>query len=229
MLAYLQTVGAAADLGDRESGIRADVECRAAQLATWTAAYLAAEPEERVLMWMDATELGGGVLDQARLACFDAVPVILPRVLPYLGSACPRRRACAAAAVGELARHPSAAQQRPARIRELESVAARADTTYDLASVVIAIGRLGGDTRAWLEDPRPGVYGCAALALALAEDPRATAFLIEISRSPEVFTASFGDMAPPHHFMISPQRDLFAEALQGRVRQRPASDPLWLA
>lgn len=155
--------------------------------------YLAAEPEERILMWEDATGLSDVVLDQARLACFDAVPPILPRVPPHLASARPKRRACAAAAVGELARHPSAAKQRPALIRELESVAARADTAYDRASIVIAIGRLGGDTRMWLGDPRPGIHGSAALAPALREDQRATDILIEMSRSPETFNASFGE------------------------------------
>ena len=168
--------------------------------------------------------LGDVVLDQARLACFDAVPAILPRVLPHLASARPKRRACAAAAIGELARHPSAAKQRPALIGKLVSAAARAETAYDLASVVIAIGRLGGDTRTWLGDPRPGIHGSAALAPALVEDQRATDILIEMSRSPETFTASFGDSAPPHHFMIGPPRDLFAEALQGRVRERRAPD-----
>lgn len=50
MLAYLQTVGAAADLGGWEATVRSDVECRAAQLATWTAAYPKVEPEECVLI-----------------------------------------------------------------------------------------------------------------------------------------------------------------------------------
>lgn len=117
MLAYLQTVGAAADLGDRETAIRTEVARRAAELAAWTARCIAAADAadadaaagEWVLMWTDASGPGNVVLDQARLACFDAVPEILPRVLPHLASARPKRRAYAAGAVGELARHPSAA------------------------------------------------------------------------------------------------------------------------
>jgi hypothetical protein len=218
MLAYLQNFAAAADVGDREETIRADVEQRAAELSAWTEYYLAATLDERSLMWTDPTGLGELALDQASLACFDAVPTILPRVLPHLPSALPKRRVCAAAAVGELARHPSASARRPALIRELTSMTTSIDTTYDLASIVIAIGRLGGDTRQWLDDPRPGVHGSAALAPALANDERATAVLISMSRSQEAFTTSFGDTAPPQHFMIPPQRDLFAEALSNRAR-----------
>jgi hypothetical protein len=218
MLAYLQNFAAAADIGDREGAIRVDVGQRAAELSAWTECYLAATLDERALMWTDPTGLGELVLDQASLACFDAVPAILPRVLSHLSSALPRRRVCAAAAVGELARHPSASARRPALIRELTSMATSADTTYDLASIVIAIGRLGGDTRQWLGDPRPGVRGSAALAPALADDERATEVLISMSRSLEAFITSFGDMAPPQHFMIPPQRDLFAEALSDRAR-----------
>ncbi|MGW7409953.1 hypothetical protein ACWGI9_40755 [Streptomyces sp. NPDC054833] len=72
-----------------------------------------------------------------------------------------------------------------------------ADSSYDLATILIAIGHLGGDTRPWLTDPHAGVRVCAALAPDLAGDDTADQVLMELARSPQAFGKSFGDMAPP--------------------------------
>jgi hypothetical protein len=100
MLAYLYAVGVAADLGDRAAEIRARVEDRARELRAWTDDYLSAGADGRARMWQDGTGLGGLVLDQAALACFDLVPTLLRRTLPHLASERAGRRTCAAAAVG---------------------------------------------------------------------------------------------------------------------------------
>ncbi|MFI0965933.1 hypothetical protein ACH4S8_31740 [Streptomyces sp. NPDC021080] len=117
MLAYLYAVGVAADLGDRAAETRARVEDRAAELRAWTDAYLSidadADRADRAGMWQDGTGLGELVLDQAVLACYDVVPELLRRALPYLASERAGRRTCATAAVGSLARHPSASGQLP--------------------------------------------------------------------------------------------------------------------
>ncbi|MEV7176356.1 hypothetical protein [Kitasatospora sp. NPDC093679] len=220
LLAYLHAVAVVADLGDRAEQIRARVAGRARELRSWTADYLSADGDGRARMWEDGTGRGQLVLDRAGLACFDAVPGILTRVLPHLASGRSRHRACAAAAVGSLARHPSAAARRPTLLERLVSTARAAESPYDLATVVLAIGRLGGDTRPWLGDPHPGVRGCAALAPGLADDDTAARVLAELTRSPRAFAASFGDMAPPLQFQSEPYRRLLTPALLRQVDAR---------
>ncbi|WP_158997545.1 hypothetical protein [Streptomyces aureus] len=219
MLVYVYAVGVAADLGDRAPDIRALVEKRTPELRSWTDAYLAADTDVRVRMWQDGTGLGALVLDQAALACFDLVPTLLQRTVPYLASQRARRRTCAAAAVGSLARHPSALAQRPVLLEQLMAVADAAQSAHDLATILIAIGHLGGDTRPWLTDPNAGVRGCAALAPDLAGDDTAERVLLELARSPREFGESFGDMAPPLQFQFKPYQDLLASGF------RPVGSP----
>lgn len=153
------------------------------------------------------------------LACHDAVPVILAKVLPHLGSDRPQRRSVAAAAVGRLARHPAAASQRGALTARLEEMAQNADAAYERATSVFAIGDLGGTPRHWLDEPNPAVRGCAALAETLADDAAATNALLALSRAPRAFAASLDDMAEPVQFAVPPFRDLVAEAVVRRVRK----------
>ncbi|GJF33833.1 hypothetical protein KNE206_65330 [Kitasatospora sp. NE20-6] len=217
MLAYLYAVGIAADLGDRAEEIRTRVGDRAPQLRAWTEDYLSADADGRARMWQDGTGLGGLVLDQAALACFDLAPALLRRTLPHLASERAGRRTCAAAAVGSLARHPSASAQRPALLEQLTSMARAAVSPHERATVLIAVGHLGGDTHAWLTDPHAGVRGCAALAPGLAGDATADRVLLGPARSPRAFGESFGDMAPPLQFQFEPYQGLFTSALLRRA------------
>ncbi|MGW1997612.1 hypothetical protein [Embleya sp. NPDC001921] len=203
MLAYLYAIGVAADLGDRPADIRARVEGRAPELRAWSAEYVSTTGADgRTRKWQDGTELGELVLDLAALACFDAAPELLRRALPHLASEHTQRRTCAAAAVGSLARHPAASAQRP---ELLETLTARAaDSPCDLATIVIAIGHLDGDTRPWLTDLYEGVRACAALAPDLAGNDTAARVLAELDRSPHTFSRAFGDMAPPVQFQFEP-------------------------
>ncbi|AZP15116.1 hypothetical protein ACIGMX_32955 [Streptomyces aquilus] len=210
MLAYLYVVGVAADLGGQATEIRARVQNHTPELRAWTAAYVAADADSRARMWQDDTGLGELVLDQAALACFDVVPELLRRTLPHLASERTRRRTCAAAAVGALARHPAAAAQRAELLKQLTSMAVAADSSHDLATMVIAIGHLGGDTRPWLADPHTGVRACAALAPDLAGNDTAEHLLMELERSPQAFSRSFGDMAPPLQLQSQSLPDLLA-------------------
>ncbi|WP_427920565.1 hypothetical protein [Streptomyces sp. cg40] len=212
MLAYLHEVGVSGDLGDRAAQIRARVKDRAPELRAWTAQYVSTDADGRARMWRDGTGVGELVLDQAALACFDLVPTLLRRTLPYLTSERARRRACAAAAVGSLARHPAASAQRPELLNQLTSMARAADSSHDLATMVIAIGHLGGDTRPWLADPHAGVRTCAALAPDLADDDAADQVLMELEQSPQAFGTSFGDMAPP----LQLQSKSYQDRLTGR-------------
>lgn len=229
MLAYLQTVGVVADLGDRAQDIRTRVENRKPDLHSWIADYLAADADGHDRLWEDGTGPGDLVLDQATLACFDSVPEILGRVVPHLASERARHRAAAAAAVGALARHPSASAQRPALLEELASMAERADSSHDLATIVLAIGQLEGDTRPWLRDPHPGIRGCAALGPGVADDESATRVLLELAQSPRAFAASFGDMAPPTHFQMAPYPPLIVLALLDRVHEPEVLAPALIA
>ncbi|MGV9270082.1 hypothetical protein ACWDRR_36140 [Kitasatospora sp. NPDC003701] len=208
MLAYLYAIGAAGDLSDRAVEIRARVKDRALELRAWTVEYVSANSDGRARMWQDGTGLGELVLDQAALACFDVVPVLLRRTLPYLASERASRRTCAAAAVGSLARHPAASAQRSELLKQLTLMARAADSSYDLATIVIAIGHLGGDTRPWLTDPHAGVRACAALAPDLASDDTAEQVLVELERSPQAFFKSFGDLAPPLQLQFKSLQDL---------------------
>ncbi|MEV7393241.1 MULTISPECIES: hypothetical protein [unclassified Streptomyces] len=210
MLAYLYEVGTAADLGDQATEIRARVQYRAPELRAWTVEYVSADADGRARMWRDGTGLGELVLDQAALACFDVVPVLLQRTLPYLASERARRRTCAAAAVGALARHPAASAQRSELLEQLTSMALAGDSSYNLATMVIAIGHLGGNTRPWLTDPHAGVRACAALAPDLAGNDTAEHVLMELERSPQAFSKSFGDMAPPLQLQSQSLQDLLA-------------------
>ncbi|MGW1536681.1 hypothetical protein [Streptomyces aureus] len=226
MLVYLYAAGVAADLGDEAPDIRRQVEKRTPELRSWTDDYLRADTDLRARMWRDGTGLGALVLDQAALACFDLVPTLLRRTVPHLASERARRRTCAAAAVGALARHPSALTQRPVLLEQLMSVADAAQSAHDLATILIAIGHLGGDTRPWLTDPNAGVRGCAALASDLAGDDAADRVLLELARSPREFGESFGDMAPPLQFQFQPYQDLLASGLRrvgGAGRSTPGA------
>ncbi|MCX4571861.1 hypothetical protein OHB41_01320 [Streptomyces sp. NBC_01571] len=120
------------------------------------------------------------------------------------------RRTCTAAAVGSLARHPAASAQRSELLEQLTSMARAADSSYDLATIVLAIGHLGGDTRPWLTDPHAGVRSCAALAPDLAGDDTAEHVLVELERSPQAFSKSFGDLAPPLQPQFKSYQDLLA-------------------
>ncbi|WP_042442893.1 hypothetical protein [Streptacidiphilus jiangxiensis] len=212
MLAYLYEVGVAADLGDQAGEIRARVQDRAPEVRGWTAEYVSADADGRAHMWQDGTGLGGLVLDQAALACFDLVPELLRRTLPYLVSERVRRRTCAAAAVGSLARHPATAAQRPELLRQLLTMTRSCESPHDLATILIAIGQIGGNTRPWLSDPNAGIRACAALAPDLAHDDTASQVLNELARSPQAFSKSFGDMAPP----LQLQSKTYLELLKGR-------------
>ncbi|WP_438305641.1 hypothetical protein ACSHXN_38785 [Streptomyces sp. HUAS TT11] len=208
MLAYLYAVGVAADVGDRAAETRVRVEDRAQELRSWTDNYLSVDADGRYRMWQEGTGLGELVLDQATLACFDLMPTLLRQTLSHLASERVGRRTCAAAAVGALARHPSASAQRPVLLERFASMARAAESPYERATLLVAMGHLGGDTRSWLTHPNAGVRGCAALAPGLAGDDTAERVLSGLARSPRAFGQSFGDMAPPLQFQFEPYQGL---------------------
>ncbi|MFF4421547.1 hypothetical protein ACFY04_12295 [Streptomyces sp. NPDC001549] len=197
MLAHLHAVGIAADLGTRAEEIRAQVANRAPELQARTASYLSADVDARARMWQDGTELGELVLDQATLACFDLVPALLRRALPHLASERGRRRACAAAAIGALARPPLGLAATSGAVEAVDvddpgpRFLARPGNDADRPRPP------RGDTRPWPTSPHADVRGCAALAPGRVGDDAADRVLQELAGSPRAFGESFGDMAPP--------------------------------
>ena len=95
-------------------------------------------------------------------------------------------------------------------------MAEHAEHAYERATLVFAIGDLGGTPRRRLDDPNAAVRGCAALAEALADDEAATRVLLEPARSPCAFRESLGDSAPPPQYMVPPYPGHRAEALLRR-------------
>lgn len=220
LLAYLREVGAAADLGGAAGPLRARVTeaTAAAAMRRWTADYLASDAHGRTRLWAEEPELRELVLDAAVLACFDAVPRLLNRVLPDLASARARRRAAAAGAVGTLARHPASDGRRTELVARLVVVAEASRSPYELGTVVVAIGELAGDTRPWLAHANPGVRVCAAVAPALAGDGTAERVLRQLREAPGMFGAAFGAMAPPVQFLAASPPARYTQAVD---RPRP--------
>jgi hypothetical protein len=87
-------------------------------------------------------------------------------------------------------------------------MARASESPYELATLLIAMGHLGDDTRSWLTHPSAGVRGCAALAPGLAGDDTAERVLLRLAQSPRAFSQSFGDMAPPLQFQFEPYQGL---------------------
>ncbi|WP_143200512.1 hypothetical protein [Kitasatospora sp. CB01950] len=76
-------------------------------------------------------------------------------------------------------------------MEKLTALARAAESRYDLATVVLAGGDLGGDTRPWLTASHSGVRACATG---------------EVRRS-SAFFEPFGDMAPPLQLQFRPYPD----------------------
>ncbi|MFD9125709.1 hypothetical protein [Kitasatospora sp. NPDC059571] len=105
-----------------------------------------------------------------------------------------------------------------------------ADSPYDLATILIAIGHRGGDTRTWLGHPHAGVRGSAAPAPARGGDDGAAQVLQRLAQSPHAFRTSFGDLAPPLQFQFEPHQNLLTSgplrwADSAGARASPGSPP----
>lgn len=121
--------------------------------------------------------VNGQAIDaRGALACLAIAPDLIAFFLDALEEPDPRSRTFAAMGAVRLAAADPAATHREAlsrRLRELLEVAG----PDERAAFVLALGDLGEETGAFLDDPAPGVRLCAALAPALAADPAALALL----------------------------------------------------
>ncbi|GAA2628243.1 hypothetical protein GCM10010399_69810 [Dactylosporangium fulvum] len=132
-------------------------------VAAWLDEYLI--ERRSVFDWTDADEPGKALLAAAVMDCFDLLPKLFAAVEPMLHhSARERTRTVTASAAVMLVRHPALRVRRSELLRELLRQAASAEDPYCRASLLLDVGDLGGDPRAWLGDPHVGVRLCAALA-----------------------------------------------------------------
>lgn len=165
-------------------------------IAAWLDEYLIGR--RSVLDWTDADEPGKALLAAAVVDCFDLLPELFAAVEPMLyHGARQRTRTVAASATVMLVRHPVLSLRRADVLRELLRQADVVNDPYCRASLLLDVGDLGGDPRAWLDDPHVGVRLCAALAPALAGDRDAVQVLVTAARNPAGMDQAFGSMYLP--------------------------------
>jgi hypothetical protein len=132
---------------------------------------------------------------RAVLGCRRVAPELFAAAVTQLDYPDPRVRVSAANAVRALIRHPALIGRREEIIARLSNAAAKAGVD-ERAGLVLTIGQLGGVPRRFLADPHPGVRACAALAPALAGDPKATAEILAALRDPVAIDGWFQNCLP---------------------------------
>ncbi|MEU7020221.1 hypothetical protein ABZ990_06135 [Streptomyces sp. NPDC046203] len=208
-LAFVRDVASAVRMGDAAEELRAEVA--AADTAAWTAAYVAADEDDQVDMWDDET--GDLVLAEAALACWDLLPELVGPVTAFLDDPDPGIRAGAWATTAELLAHPGAADRLPVFLPRLAGAAEAAVSVRERASLVLDLGRLGGDPAPFLTDPDPLVRCAAALTGPLADAPAAHEELLLAAVRPDALDPLAGIPGFGGH---SPRQVLIA-TLTGRV------------
>ncbi len=123
---------------------------------------------------------------QARdlLACRAVAPEIFQRLPPFLDDFDEAVRTYALEAAVRLSGHAELAHERPWIISRLEASVAASSDPRQRAVAARLIGMSGGASHVLLDDEHPGVRACAALAPALADDPRATAEIFSALQDP---------------------------------------------
>jgi hypothetical protein len=123
--------------------------------------------------WEDE-QYGKAMAARNLLACRQITGELLELVTPLLDDADEQLRAHALRMVVAVRADPARAGAVPALVQRLETVAAASPSMRERATVAIMLGRLGAQPSGLLTDAHPAVRACAALAPAMAADPRAT-------------------------------------------------------
>ncbi len=139
--------------------------------------------------------LGSAVYGRAIQGCRDIIPTLLTAATTALADTDPGVRAAAAHAVGACGRVLDATRQARLLEQRLDALAATAGPD-ERAALVLAMGDLALEPRAYLDDPHPGVRACAALAPMLADDPAATTELLAALADPAATDAWFAHRPP---------------------------------
>ena len=123
---------------------------------------------------------------------FAVLAELIDVVLPLLDHRDIEIRAWATDLVTELGRSPRASAQVPALIELLGERVASATERHDRVTLVIDIGRLGGDTSPWLDDADQAVRACSALYVST---PEATREIIAALANPDCYPVWFAEVS----------------------------------
>jgi hypothetical protein len=211
-LLFVDRVAHGCDMTRDTESTRAALAARADEIQSWSAAYATAEYGELERMRQDSTGIHDLVRAQSELACLELVPRLAETVLSVIDDPRIRWQGWLAATLATLSRHPLVADQRRVFATRVEQKTRAATRDAEVATYLIALGDLGGDTRPWLNSPHLGIRASAAMAEDLTGDDTAGAILRALSEEPDAYLASFAKgFAPPAQFMTG--RDPLAEAI----------------
>jgi hypothetical protein len=206
--AILDFLGAVAETPERNADVlaRSDLE----RLAAFDLdAFTRAHGDEAIY---EDEEASAAFFIQSLRGCRDALPLFVGPVLAGLGRGDRDVRVRAAVAAVALAR-AGADVDRGELARRLSALASAAGDADERSTLVLAVGDLGADTRAYLGDAAPGVRLCAALAPALADHDAARA---ELLRSLEQNAGAIDDWfaEKPPQFPSRPRFTVVARTLE---------------
>ena len=211
-LLFVDRIAQHCDMTRDTASAQAVLAARTDEIQAWSAAYAAAEYGELAGLREDGTGIRDLVRAQSELACLALVPHLCQTVLSRFDDPRITWHGWLAATLAQLSRHPLVADQRPTFAARVEQKARAATRDGEVATYLIALGDLGGDTRPWLNSPHLGIRASAAIAEGLAGDRTAAEILRALSEEPGTYLASFDrDFAPPAQFMNG--RDPLAEAI----------------
>lgn len=211
-LLFVDRIAHGCDMTRDAASTRAVLAARTDEIQAWSAAYATAEYGVLAELREDGTGIRDLVRAQSELACLALVPRLVETVLSFFDDPRIAWHGWLAATLATLSRHPLVADQRPALATRVEQKARAATRDGEVATYLIALGDLGGDTRPWLNSPHPGIRASAAMAEDLADNGTAVEILRALSEGPGAYLASFDkNFAPPVQFMTG--RDPLAEAI----------------
>ena len=217
-LLFVDRIAHSCDVTRDTASTRDVLTARSDEIEAWSAAYAAAEYGELAGLREDSTGVHELVHAQSELACLALVPRLVETVVSFLDDPRIVWHGWLAATLAQLSRHPRVADQRPFLATRVATKTHTATRDSEVATYLIALGDLGGDTRPWLDSPHLGIRASAAMAEGLACDGTAARILRALSEEPGVYFASFDkDFAPPEQFMTG--RDPLAEAIARLDRQ----------
>jgi hypothetical protein len=155
-----------------------------------------AEPPAALRAAWEDEQYGKAIAARNVLACRQITGELLELVSPFLDDADEQLRTHALNVVVALLADPALAAVVPALVRRLETVAAASASMRERATVAIMLGRLGAQPYGLLTDAHPAVRACAALAPAMAADPRATRELLTALADPQTADRWFEEPLP---------------------------------
>lgn len=211
-LLFVDRITQSCDMTRDSASTRAVLAARTDEIQAWSDAYAAAEYDELAGLREDGTGIHDLVRAQSELACLALVPRLVETVLSVSDDPRIVWHGWLAATLATLSRHPLVTDQRPVLATRVEQMTGAATRDGEVATCLIALGDLGGDTRPWLDSPHPGIRASAAMAESLTGDGTAAGILRALSEEPGAYLASFDKgFAPPAQFMTG--RDPLAEAI----------------